>query len=447
MKKIFLVITCFYAATCLCQTNRDELDSFKAMLQHAKSDSARADIMDELSFGFMYYNADSSMYYAQQTLKLSKAAGYPIGIARGLNNIGNTLSNSGNYAKSIEIFLEALKKAEEMGKPRLQSTTLANIGEAYANQGDYPQAIKYAHRALAIDIEQGDKPFLVYDYLNLGDYYVKNNQPDTALFYENQAYQLNLLEKNSKLTGSILSSLGDIQARLGNDDIALPYFKKALAYSGDLGDNTDDSRTLIGLAEVYKRARQRDSAIFYLQKAYTKAREASFHDGMLKASGLLSQLYENVNSDSTLKYLKLNVAYKDSSFSAEKVKQVQSLTFAEQMRQQEMAEEKLRQAEDRWHNLQLIGIAAFIPLFFGVFLLLSRRTIHVSILRFFGLLGLLLLFEFISLLIHPYIMKWTNHAPVFMLILLVAIGSLLVPTHHWLEKWLNKKLGNKSVHK
>ena len=262
MKKIFLVITCFYAATCLCQTNRDELDSFKAMLQHAKSDSARADIMDELSFGFMYYNADSSMYYAQQTLKLSKAAGYPIGIARGLNNIGNTLSNSGNYAKSIEIFLEALKKAEEMGKPRLQSTTLANIGEAYANQGDYPQAIKYAHRALAIDIEQGDKPFLVYDYLNLGDYYVKNNQPDTALFYENQAYQLNLLEKNSKLTGSILSSLGDIQARLGNDDIALPYFKKALAYSGDLGDNTDDLRTLIGIAEVYKRARQRDSAIF-----------------------------------------------------------------------------------------------------------------------------------------------------------------------------------------
>ena len=195
--------------------------------------------------------------------------------------------------------------------------------------------------------------------------------------------------------------------------------------------------------EIAFRTNEFDSAIYYLKKAYAKAQEASFHDGMLKASGLLAALYENNNSDSTLKYLKLNVTFKDSSFSAEKVKQVQSLTFTEQLRQQEMDEVRLKEAEDHRHNLQLMGIAAFIPLFFGVFLLVSKRTMHVSALKFFGLLGLLLLFEFISLLIHPYIMKWTNHAPVYTLILLVAIASLLVPTHHRLEHWLNKKLGNK----
>ncbi len=412
------------------------------MFLNAKADSLRADALDALSFAYMYSNADSSMYYGQQALKLSKASGYLRGIVRGLNDIGNTLSNSGNYTKSIEIFLEALQKAEQLRNARLQCMILANIGEVYANQGDYRQSINYAHRALEIDIAQHDSSFLVYDYLNLGDYYVKNNQPDTALLYENQAYQLNLLVKNSDLTGSILSSLGDIQARLGNDDIALPFFKKALSSVENFGDHTDESRTLIAMAEVYKRTGVRDSAIYYLKIAFAMAQKASFHDGMLKASGLLAELYENKNADSTLKYLKLNVAFKDSSFSAEKVKQVQSLTFAEQLRQQEMAEVRLKQAEDHQHNLQLMGIAAFIPLFFGVFLLLSRRTIHVTALKFFGLLGLLLLFEFISLLIHPYIMKWTNHAPVFMLILLVAIGSLLVPTHHRLERWLNQKLGS-----
>ena len=443
MKKILLFITCLNVAASFGQANRNELDSFKIMLLLAKSDTGRATALHYLSYSFTYTNPDSSMYYAQQGLKVSKAAGYLKGIVGALNDIGNTLSNSGNYTKSIEVFVEALQKSEELDDARVQSATLANIGEAYANQSDYRQAIAYAHRSLKMDIARHDSSFLVYDYLNLGDYHVKNQQPDSALVYGNQAYQLNLLVKDNEIMGAILSSLGDIQARLGNDDIAVPYFKKALASDEDLGNTTEQSSTLISMAELFKRTGAGDSAIYYLKKAYAKAREASFLNGMLKSSGLLAGLYENINSDSTLKYLKLNLAFKDSSFSAEKIKQVQSLTFGEQLRQQELAEERLKQAEEHRHNLQLLGIAAFIPLFFGVFLLLSKRTLHVTALRFFGLLGLLLLFEFVSLLIHPYIIKWTNHTPIFMLIILVAIASILVPTHHRLEKWINNKLGNK----
>jgi hypothetical protein len=59
-----------------------------------------------------------------------------------------------------------------------------------------------------------------------------------------------------------------------------------------------------------------------------------------------------------------------------------------------------------------------------------------------GILGLLLLFEFISLLLHPYIEKLTNETPVFMVLLLVAIASILVPMHHRLERWMKGKLAS-----
>lgn len=444
MKKALLVSTClFYAAGCYCQANNYSTDSLKALLQNTKADTVKVSAMHNLSYNYIYSNADSSMYYAQKALHLAKTTHYLRGEIRALNDIGNTLTNSGNYIGSLEVFVEALQKAEELGDVTLESATLGNIGETYANQGDYRQAIIYARRGLQIDLAQNDSLYLVYDYLNLGDYYVKNSQADSALIFENKAYELNMLVKNDDLMSGILSSLGDIQARMGNDDIALPYFRKAIASCKANGNTTDLSRTLISMAEVFSRAGKKDSAISYLKTAYARAREASFQDGMLKASSRLASLYETVNNDSTLKYLKLSVAIKDSGFSLEKIKQVQSLTFAEQLRQQELEELKLKQSEDRRHNLQLIGIAAFIPLFFGGVALLRKRTVKESTIKFMGLLGLLLLFEFISILIHPYITRLSNHAPVYMLIMLVIIASILVPAHHRMEEWVKEKFAHK----
>ncbi len=60
-----------------------------------------------------------------------------------------------------------------------------------------------------------------------------------------------------------------------------------------------------------------------------------------------------------------------------------------------------------------------------------------------GLLALLMLFEFIAMVIHPYIEEWTHDIPVLMLLVLVAVASLLVPLHHKLEHWVKEKVGIK----
>jgi hypothetical protein len=56
------------------------------------------------------------------------------------------------------------------------------------------------------------------------------------------------------------------------------------------------------------------------------------------------------------------------------------------------------------------------------------------------MVALLLLFEFIALFLHPYIGNWTGHIPVFMLLILVAVASVLVPLHHRLEHWVKQRL-------
>jgi hypothetical protein len=54
------------------------------------------------------------------------------------------------------------------------------------------------------------------------------------------------------------------------------------------------------------------------------------------------------------------------------------------------------------------------------------------------------MFEFIAMLMHPYIEEWTHHSPVFMLLILVTIASILVPMHHKLEELMKSKLIKKS---
>jgi hypothetical protein len=59
-------------------------------------------------------------------------------------------------------------------------------------------------------------------------------------------------------------------------------------------------------------------------------------------------------------------------------------------------------------------------------------------------IALLIIFEFLNLLLHPFLEKVTHHTPVFMLLALVCIAALLVPLHHKIEKWSAKKLVEKN---
>ena len=77
--------------------------------------------------------------------------------------------------------------------------------------------------------------------------------------------------------------------------------------------------------------------------------------------------------------------------------------------------------------------------------MLSRRHItNPRVIRFFGVVALLVVFEFLNLLLHPFLERITHHSPLLMLLALVGIAALLVPLHHRLEKWTIYRLIEKN---
>lgn len=67
-----------------------------------------------------------------------------------------------------------------------------------------------------------------------------------------------------------------------------------------------------------------------------------------------------------------------------------------------------------------------------------------KMIEFLGVIALLIVFEFLNLLLHPFLERVTHHSPVLMLLALVCIAALLVPLHHRIEKWATAKLVEKN---
>jgi hypothetical protein len=198
-------------------------------------------------------------------------------------------------------------------------------------------------------------------------------------------------------------------------------------------------------AQYYHNINQNDSSAVYAKKAVAVVQNTAFSNYSIKPAKLLLDIYRTTNIDSAFKYSEMYRIANDSLFSAKTIQQTQLMTFEDELRQQELASEKIKAEEQRWQNIQYALIAIGILTFIILFLLLSRSFITNSrLIEFLGIMALLIVFEFLNLLLHPFLEGVTNHTPLLMLLALVCIAALLIPLHRKVEKWSTAKLVEKN---
>jgi tetratricopeptide (TPR) repeat protein len=443
MKNIITIVLLSLFLTKIFSQSQDSSNLLHT-LSVTEADSTRSRILNRLSKLYLLSKPDSSMLLAKQGLKLARLAEWPAGEAECLNSIGNAFYVAGNYPNALEAYLQTLKIYEKLNNPKGMGVSFANIALINVEQGDYRQALVYHFKTNEIFKKSPGDPRLLLNLLNIGDTYEKLGMLDSALYFTMKGYNLAKKQNDSNYRGMALNNLGNIYERFGKSGMALKYYRQSIPYSLSIDDKYCFGETYLAMAKLFEKAGQYDSCYYYAKLALEAGRSISGYKFIKNAAEFLARNYEKRGmSDSAFFYFKTAVASKDSLFSEEKVRQVQALKFNEQLRQQEIAELKMKAEEKRKNNLQLSGIAVFIAAFGMFVILMSRKKTKSRLVEFMALLGLLLLFEFITLFIDPFIGKWTHHTPVFMLILSVSLAAILVPSHHFLVKVVKQKLAHK----
>jgi tetratricopeptide (TPR) repeat protein len=358
--------------------------------------------------------------------------------------LGHGYRLSGNNIKALEYHHKAVAMAEASGNSSLLSVANLQLAHIYKDRGEYDKAIQFYTVALR-EGEQGKVEVVKYWPLgNLGSVYLMMNKLDSSLMYSQRGYEAYLRAKDSNLQLLAFLNLAGVHSKMNNVPLALTYYNMALTSAG-ISNPRYLNLVYTSMAEHFKDRQQIDSAKLYAGKAITTVSNTSFFYLSSKPAQLLSAIYENNNCDSTLKYAKLFKTANDSLTSSKANQQIMLMTFDEDLRKEEVAAEKIKFAEERQKNIQYVLIALGIIVLITVYLLLSRSFItNTRLIEFFGVIALLIVFEFLNLLLHPFLELITNHSPLMMLLGLVCIAALLVPLHHRVEKWATAKLVEKN---
>jgi tetratricopeptide (TPR) repeat protein len=416
-------------------------DSLKLLLKSKLADTTSVLLMAELAETYWYSNPDTAFAIAQQGFALARQIKFVKGEANCLRNMGVILDLSGNYPSALEHYLQALKKYESLNDKKGMIKIYADLGALYSEQSDLDIAISNTRRSAALAESIGRPDLSIIGLINLGDIYEKLNKLDSALICTNQAYVLTLRYPESLISGIALNNLGNIHSKMHQDHIAMSYYRQSLSLLKGTVDHEAICESTLGMAKLFADAGQADSALWYSHLSMSSAYASGFTKRILNASSFLTDYFKGRNLvDSAFHYQGVMMAAKDSLFSEEKVRKVQNLNFLEQIRQQEIAEAKQEAQEKRKGNIQMLGVGAFIPFFFGILILFSKHTRKRRIIRFLGFIGVLLLFEFIAYLCDPLIVFLSQNIPVLNLFFLVILASLLVPLDTWMEEWVEEKL-------
>ena len=364
--------------------------------------------------------------------------------AMALSQIGYDYRALGNNSKSLVYNLKATALAAETDNLKLKGNVDINLAHIYKDQADYLKAISFYQRTGSYGTAIKDPLIQLWAFSSLAQVYMEMNKLDSALIFAQRSYELSSRYDTTFLS-TVYTHLGSIHGKLKNNALAVSYFSMAITEAKKINSIRWLNESFSSLAKYYYDVNQLDSSIFYAKKAVSVVKNTVFSTKSIKPAKLLLDIYENTNSDSAIKYFKLYRAANDSLFSTKNIQQTQLLTFENELQLQQLAAEKSIAQHERRQNIQYALMALGIIVLISLYLLLSRSFItNTNLIKFFGVIALLIVFEFLNLLLHPFLERVTHHSPILMLLALVAIAAMLVPLHHKLEHWATTKLVEKN---
>ena len=318
------------------------------------------------------------------------------------------------------------------------------IGVGYKMMGHDSLALEYLRRAQR---NVTSKALVNRTAAHLSEVYLGFGRVDSALY---QAQRSNVvMEPSADPYGYARAQLvlGKAYNAKGDSEQAAVFFKRCIAVCDSFHLVMPLTQALAAQARAAFAAGNTEDAIAKGRQGYHVALQSTITlSDAIVAADIVQQAFRAMGQgDSAYTYLYRMVWLQDSLTNVNNLYKVQGMAFEQELKENENARLKAEELAARSHNIQF-GIIALIVITLGIFLLVFSRTavVGAKAIKNLSLIALLLFFEFINLLLHPFLDRITNHSPILMLLCMAAIAGLLIPLHHRMEKLITNMLVSKN---
>jgi signal transduction histidine kinase/tetratricopeptide (TPR) repeat protein len=358
-KKILLVIICI-AAYSLLVAQSITADSLRTLLlKHPQKDTAQINLMIELAKEFRKINSKSGDSLADIAISLSDQLNYAKGKGNALAVKGaiysgimdhqsakkayeeaeqilkkvndkhglaylfrmraRLLMDEGNYAQSLDEFIQGIKLAQETGDIKTVVDIEGTVGYLYNILGDYAKAIPYQTDALKLAESIGYKTGMSGAYNAIGKTYkTKGDYPESLDAYTKGLY-LDESRRDSANIAIAHGNIGDVYERMGNYRQSFNHIRIYLNYHYPRPKTED--RIAWGewvLGKAFLHSGNADSGLYYGKHSLMLADKVGFRLYLKEITQLIAESAASLKKwDTAYKYQVLSAHYKDSLLSAE----------------------------------------------------------------------------------------------------------------------------------
>ena len=450
MKKI-LISLLFISITGISNAQTKYADSLKTVLANTTNPVERFNLISKILENQIFFrggNIDSAE--CVRLLQIAQQLKNDSLLAASYNWIGSYFSfTKGDNASALEYYFKALPLAEKTNDKRRISSLNFDISLAYFALQNNNSAVQYVRKG---GHNLPDKLHPLYDFMllqyqrGMATWYLTAKQPDSALYFAQAFYETSRRVNSIAQRFNALAAIADAYTQSGENELADVYIKKVIAISDSVKMIPIKLRfsnyyipTLLSKVNI-------PEAMVEAKQLLTLGELNNNNNVKLAAAGFMRQVFDSLhNKDSAYYYSRMEATINALIFSQNNINKIQALAFNEQIRLMEEEVKKTEEEQRRKQNIQYALLALGIITFIILFLSLSRRFItNAKVIEFFGVIALLIVFEFLNLLLHPFLERITHHSPVLMLLALVCIAALLVPLHHYLQNMITHKLVEKN---
>lgn len=264
--KYFLVFHCILL-TSLNAISREDSDSLIRQLETLKG-KQKLEVLENLSLEYSVgLEADKYFKYSRDGLEYALSEHDSSYISTFLIELGYYYKLKHAYQEALNSFNRSILISTRKGYKRLLANGYTGLGTIYLELNLYDKALANHSKSLTIKEEIGNNASLGVSYNNIGLIYYKIDDPIRAL--ENFEKSLNIKLLNGDTARTILNNinLGLAYSELDGKkegEQAISFFKEAIKLSEKYNRPHRVGHAYNGLAKVYIKLLNYDSAKYYL---------------------------------------------------------------------------------------------------------------------------------------------------------------------------------------